>query len=116
MSHASSLEKANLSLKKIREARKKKRAAEAEVKSELGQEKYEEMLRERGEKTLKQRLITSIWDYKMNQFPISRSSHFKKLLNERLREIGEPTNRLELDEKREIEVILDDIDRKSREM
>lgn len=106
MSHASSLEKAKQGLKKARQFKKDNERKERILRAELGEKEYSEMVNRRYEKTLKDEVITAIWDYERRQYPPAKYDYFKEILNERLREIKEPKNCEELQEKNKIEGIL----------
>ena len=109
MSHASSLEKCKLALKKVRAGKRKRKLQEAELRIEMGTEEYENLKRENAIKSLKQKVMTAIWDYEKKQYPLSKYNFLEKLLQERLSEIAEPKDRLELEEKRKIEVVLNEL-------
>jgi len=109
MAHASSLEKAKTKMKNIKIAKGKRKAEKAKTKGEMGEQDYDKMVDSRGERTLHHKITTAIWDYEHKQYPMSKKDYLKIILKERLLEIMEPQNQLEVDEKKKIEVILNEL-------
>jgi len=106
MSHASSREKADLQTKNLRKQRQKRRAAEFKLKEEMGEAEYNLYLKEKAKRSLKQIVDTAIWDIKHHQLAFTKINYTITKMEERLKEIGETTDKFLIAEKRKIEVAL----------
>lgn len=83
MVHAGRVERGDLQLKKLRKAKKKR---EMEL-SELTEEEREEYLKQKYEKTLKEKVGTLLWDWENHQLPRNKELFAIQLAKDRLTEI-----------------------------
>ena len=83
IAHASRLEKAKLTLKKAKAARRK-RKHQFNV---LDEEEKKEILKRRNARDIKQEAKLIVWDHRNNCIPKVRQKRSIKILNERLEEI-----------------------------
>ena len=83
MSHAGRCERGDLQLKKLRKSAKKQAAKMAEMEPE----EREEYLRNKYEKTLKEKVGVLLWDYENHQLPRPKRAYAAQLAKERLQEI-----------------------------
>ena len=83
MAHAGRCERGDLQLKKLRKSRKKQESKLAEMEPE----EREEYLRNKYEKTLKEKVGVLLWDYENHQLPRPKRPYLAQLAKERLLEI-----------------------------
>ena len=109
IAHASTLERAKLQIKKLRKQKAKKKEKEAIITAEMNDEEREEYFKNKNTKSLKDKVMTSLWDYNHNQYPAVKHYLLANLLNERLKEIDSPQNQFEAEEVIKIKRCLDAI-------
>jgi len=109
IAHASSLEKAELQMKKVRKNKARKKADISKIRAEMSNEEYDEYVKEKTTKSLKERAQTAMYDYKKNQYPWSRYRILKDLLEQRKDEIIRTEEGFAEKEMKEIEGVLNEL-------
>jgi len=109
MAQSSSLEKAKLQMKNLRKQKAKKKYLEALKCQDMTDEEYKEYIESKNKKSFKSQVATLMWDYNQGQLAKSKYKIFKKLLEQRHEEIIKTQERFVENEKKNIEVILNDI-------
>lgn len=78
MAHASDLEKAQIKMKKIRKQKKDKRTAF----NQKTQEEQDEYFRNRYGTSLKDKILTAVWDFEHHQYPRIKYKYLLETLNQ----------------------------------
>ena len=109
MAHASSREKAELQMKKVRKNKARKKQDESKIRAEMTEEEYAEYCLNKSTKSLKEQAQTALYDYGKNQYPFFKYRVLADLLTKRKDEIIRTEEKFAEEELKQLEVTLHEL-------